>query len=213
MSSGEAVGRKLPIVISLVALTLAAAALAISLDSPDERPQRISASMLADDSVTGEKVDESSLRAVPRARVAERATDSRALQGRSARDFVPVARLRSTRGLRKLSTGDEVVLLRKSPFSFRAKCSRGKDGEGARLELIARSRLPRTIVFFGGKSLPEFGRGPGRSFAALDSTGAAFVSDNAITVTTPRGPAAVGIISFGINSFGGDCVASMVAIG
>ena len=103
------------------------------------------------------------------------------------------------------------MLLRKSPFSFRAKCSPGRDDKGARLELIAHSTLPRTVVFFGGKSLREFGQGPGRSFAALDSTGAAFVSDNAITVTTPRGPVAVGIISFGINSFGSDCVASMVA--
>jgi hypothetical protein len=204
---------RLSLVLSCLALLVAGAALAIALGNSRGEPQRFSLSMIPNDGITGAKVDEKTLDAVPRAEAARSAQDARNLRGSSPKDFVASDRLRANRKLVRLSRGDASVLMRGPGYRLAASCAQGKGGKGSRLDLRAHSKLRGSVVTFAGRALPRFGGGRSRAFASLDTGRQVWLGGSTITIASPKGPAVAGIVSLGVNAFGSDCVANLVAIG
>jgi hypothetical protein len=198
---------RLSLVLSCLALLVAGAALAIALGNSRGEPQRFSLSMIPNDGITGAKVDEKTLDAVPRAQ------DARNLRGSSPKDFVASDRLRANRKLVRLARGDASVLMRGPGYRLAASCAEGKGGKGSRLDLRAHSKLRGSVVTFAGRALPRFGGGRSRAFATLDTGRQVWLGGSTITIASPKGPAVAGIVSLGVNTFGSDCVTSLVAIG
>jgi hypothetical protein len=206
-----------------LALILAAAALVVALTREPKAepvqaveraaaipPGSIDASRLAPDTLTGAQIEEGRLGPVPRSHRADSAADARRLGGKPASAYLPAARV-SSRVVRA-SAGETKTVMKRPPFTVTMSCIQ-KPRNALNVVMTASADRRSSIVAVAGRSLPAFGDGVKREFTTITSPKAVWISGQPFTLTAPSGPPIAGIFSAGVKSFGGDCAASVVAIG
>ena len=202
---------------AVVAVILAAAAFVVALTRDPEvsRAPAVTAAPrqapIAPDSLTGAQIDESKLGRVPHSLLADRAANSRRLDGKTPSAFLGADRMTAS-GLVRLDTGQTKTVVKKAPFTISARCTTGAKG-ATNLLVTAGSKRRGSVVAVAGRALPAFGGGSTRAFMRLLSPKYVWASGQPFTLTAPSGETLAGILSGGVKAFGADCAASVTALG
>ena len=199
-----------------LAVLLSASALGVALlggedDGPvAERPSTVERAREADRARQADEADVAdragAARTALRAREAESAAKLRGVEGRRLADAWRRAGGVRRPELLRLSPGESGTALRSGPFRVRASCD-----EGPTLRITFVSTHADSLVSIEGTPGATID-GDGRSLLELSGDRSILLGGRSFSLSSPEGPVAEGVLSFGINQLGADCVASVAGL-
>lgn len=199
-----------------IAVLLSAAALAVALLSggdgapPADEPAVVERARQADRAERAETAEsaERSRTARTAARASEADSADR-LRGREGRRLDDASRRAG--GVRRpemltLSPGESETVLRSGPFRVRVACE-----EGPRVRVGFSSTHEGSLVSVEGTPGVAID-GDGRMLLELKGERAIWNGGRSFSLSSPEGPVLEGVLSFGVNQLGADCVASAAGL-
>ena len=201
---------------AVVAVLLAVAALAVALLGGDaeaplsDAPDVVERARTADRAERAVRADSAararSARTAQRAREADTAGRLRGAEGRRLADAARRAGGTRRPELVTLSSGEDETALRAGPFRVRVACE-----EGPNVRITFSSTHEGSLVSIEGTPGATID-GDGRMLLELKGRRAMWNGGRSFSLASPKGSLVEGVLSFGVNQLGADCVASVAGL-